>query len=135
MQKKIQRKIKTFIALGFCLSFLGGKALALTMDKRYLRAFDLQTRLEQRCDLEALDRIARETKFRPDKVLAYAFGDFQSIGNKLIVNGAAFRSNGKWYRLSYQCQTTHDAMNILSFQYQIGEEVPRELWSKHYLVP
>lgn len=49
------------------------------MDRSLVRQFeklDPQTRLEQRCDTEAMERIgADKTSFRPDKVIAYTFAD------------------------------------------------------------
>lgn len=140
LQRRMRKKaLKNLIKLCFVLisiSLFPSNSFSKTlMDKRYLKAFDLQTRLEQRCDLEALDRIARETKFRPDKVLAYAFEDLVEGKLWLKAPGAAFRSGGNWYHLSYECHTSKDAMNVLSFKYKIGKIIPRKDWDKHYLVP
>lgn len=43
---------------------------------RQLNALAPEERLEQRCDIEAMERIATEQKgMKPDKVIAYTFGD------------------------------------------------------------
>ena len=105
------------------------------VEKRQLKALDPQTRLEQRCDIEAMDMIAKQTKHAPDKVLAYAFSDPKQEKMHIIANGAAFRSRNKWYHLSYNCQTKSDGLTVTKFSYKIGDLIPRKDWSKHYLVP
>lgn len=105
-------------------------------EKSQLEELDPQTRLEQRCDLEAMERISREEhRFDVDKVLAYAFADPAFSKNGMRTNGAAFRSREHWYRLSYSCQTDAGHINVTSFEYRIGEEVPQSQWAAHYLVP
>lgn len=101
-----------------------------------LKKMDPQTRLEQRCDIEAMDRILADThRFSPDKVLAYAFGDPEMDKDSMVAEGAAFRSQGVWRRLAYSCRTDSDHLEVVSFDYTIGKKVPRSKWAKHYLVP
>lgn len=104
-------------------------------EKRQLEKLDPRTRIEQRCDIEAMNRIAKDRKYSPDKVIAYSFADPKITKNHVHAPGAAFRSRGQWYRLSYECQTGNDAMTAVEFSYQIGGLIPRQLWDKHYLVP
>lgn len=101
-----------------------------------LERLDLQTRLEQRCDLEAMERIHKDpAKLVPDELVAYAFEEPKIKGDKIRSAGAAFRSKGEWYHLSYNCATTPDHMTILAFKYAIGQVVPHNEWAHHYLVP
>ncbi|WP_343313302.1 DUF930 domain-containing protein [Brucella sp. BE17] len=101
-----------------------------------LEKLDPETRLEQRCDVEAMERIAREhSNYDVDKALAYAFSDTVVKKNVLRADGAAFRSREHWYQLSYICKTDDAHIKVLSFEYKIGPEVPQSQWSKHYLVP
>ncbi|MGP3710314.1 DUF930 domain-containing protein [Brucella sp. RRSP16] len=105
-------------------------------EKAQLEKLDPATRLEQRCDVEAMERITREQgKFSVDKVLAYAFSDPVTKKNSIKADGAAFRSREHWYRLSFVCKTDQDHINIVSFRYDIGDEVPQDQWDRHYLVP
>ncbi|UWF66674.1 MULTISPECIES: DUF930 domain-containing protein [unclassified Brucella] len=105
-------------------------------EKAQLERLDPATRLEQRCDVEAMERISHDqAKFSVDKVLAYAFSDPVTKKNTIRADGAAFRSREHWYRLSYNCKTDDEHINILSFSYGIGSEVPQDQWDKHYLVP
>jgi Domain of Unknown Function (DUF930) len=47
--------------------------------------------------------------------------------------GAAFRSKGKWYKLSYVCKTSDDHMDVLDFNYEIGAPIPESDWEKYGL--
>ena len=96
----------------------------------------LETRVEQRCDAKAMGAVGREHKgFKPDEFVAYAFGDTDMRGTRIKAPGGAIRSGGKWYRLSYVCETSADGLEVKSFAYQLGSEVPRHEWDDHYLVP
>ena len=46
---------------------------------------------------------------------------------------AAVRSKGKWYRLSFVCKTSADHMSVLSFDYKIGDAIPKEHWEEYNL--
>ena len=100
-----------------------------------LLKLDPATRVEQRCDARAMGIVGREHKgFRPDEFVAYAFADPVMRGTHIKAPGGAIRSSGKWYRLAYVCETTPDGLEIKSFSYQLGTEVPRSEWDSHYLV-
>jgi hypothetical protein len=93
-----------------------------------------EERLEQRCDIEAMDRISDgKGGFRPDKVIAYAFGDPKLDGTTLKTKGAVFRSRGEWFRLSYRCEASDDRLEVNAFKYTVGDKVPHEEWAAHYL--
>ncbi len=95
-----------------------------------------ETRLEQRCNGRAMGAISREHKgFRPDEFVAYAFAETAIRGALIRAPGGALRSGGKWYRVSYVCETSPDGLEVKSFSYQHGEMVPRKDWNAHFLVP
>jgi len=100
-----------------------------------LQKLDPQTRLEQLCDIEAMVRLKRETKWSPDKVLAYAYSDPRLSRHRIQADGAAFRARGNWYHLSYDCVAASDHLSIKSFSYKIGKLIPQSHWAAHYLVP
>ena len=110
---------------------------ALAIDARVrtqLQKLTPEERLEQRCDIEAMDRISKaKGGFRPDKVIAYAFGDPKLNGTTFKTKGAVFRSRGEWYRLSYKCEASSDRLEVNTFKYRIGNVVPHEDWEEHYL--
>ncbi|WP_176479010.1 DUF930 domain-containing protein [Mesorhizobium sp. WSM3860] len=123
-----------------CLMVLAPLALAWpakAMDNA-LRAgllkLDPQTRLEQRCDAEVLDRISHDDrKFKADRVVAYAFATPQMSADAIKSPGAAFRSKGQWFRLKFKCQTAPDHMRVLQLLYKIGDEIPETDWAKYNL--
>jgi hypothetical protein len=99
-----------------------------------LLKLDPQTRLEQRCDAEILDRITHDDrKFKADRVVAYAFATPEMSTDAIRSTGAAFRSKGQWYRLRFKCQTGPDHMEVLQLRYRIGDEIPEADWSKYNL--
>lgn len=96
-----------------------------------LRELDLGARLEQRCDYEAMQRIAHDTKgYSPDRVVAGATEETEVDGDVLTGDGAAFRSKGKWYQLSFVCKTSDDHMDVLDFDYRIGDLIPKDKWEE-----
>lgn len=101
---------------------------------RQLNALDPQERREQRCDIEAMSRIAKAgAGFRPDKVIAYSRADIVEKGDDIRAPGAVFRSAGDWYKLKFKCRTGDKGLGIVSFDYQIGEKIPRSEWDRLYL--
>lgn len=99
-----------------------------------LMKLDPQTRLEQRCDAEVLDRITHDDrKFKADRVVAYAFATPEMSADAIRSPGAAFRSKGQWYRLKFKCQTGPDHMEVLQLRYRIGDEIPEADWPKYNL--
>jgi len=123
-----------------CLMVLASLTLvwpAKAMDSA-LRAgllkLDPETRLEQRCDAEVLDRISHDDhKYKADRVVAYAFATPQMSADAIKSTGAAFRSKGQWYRLKFKCETAPDHMEVLQFRYRIGDEIPEADWAKYNL--
>jgi hypothetical protein len=90
--------------------------------------------MEQTCDAEAMKRIGTEkTGFKPDKVIAYTFGDPNMAPDSMNAPGAVFRSKGDWYHLSYKCTTGPQHIHVRDLSYEIGDKVPRDSWQKYYL--
>jgi len=100
---------------------------------RQLNALAPEERVEQRCDLEAMDRLRKEGDFRPDKVIAYTFSDPVGNDNGLKATGAAFRSGGDWFKLKFKCETNEEGLSVTAFDYKVGSKIPREEWDKYYL--
>ncbi|MGU3574262.1 DUF930 domain-containing protein [Brucellaceae bacterium C25G] len=128
-------KLLKYLITGFVLCSIPAHAMT-ALEIAQLKKLDPATRLEQRCDVEAMEVINRlEPGFKPDKVLAYAFSDPIIKPLSIVAKGAALRSRNQWYRLSYTCKTDTDRMTILSFKYKLGDIVPHDQWDAHYLVP
>ena len=102
--------------------------------ERSLKKLDPTERLEQICDYTAMKKINDAPNgMRPDR----AVGDARS---RIIVNqdtieakGAAFRSQQKWYELSYTCTASPDHMKVLSFEYKTGPTIPEDKWASYNL--
>jgi len=80
-RKNLTEPMRTLFPLVFSTVFASLSVLspAFAIDASVMRQLNKlapEERLEQRCDIEAMERIATEQKdMRPDKVIAYTFGD------------------------------------------------------------
>lgn len=123
-----------------CLLLAGAVAFAApahALDQRLersLRKLDPASRLEQSCDAAVMEKIARETSsFAPDRVVAYAIETPTMQGDAITSPGAAFRSHGEWYRLSFRCEAAPDHIEIRRLNYRIGERISHEQWERYDL--
>jgi hypothetical protein len=126
------RLLRYFAAAAAVLLFASTSAAALKLDPRAvrgLRKLDANMRLEQVCDMEAMARITRDHKFLPDRAKSNIFSRPVHHGDTMIADGAAFRSRDKWYRFSFTCTGTPDHLNIVSFSYKLGSEIPKSRWA------
>jgi len=94
-----------------------------------LRKLDPDTRLEQICDIEAMARIKSIGHFAPDRAKSDVSLHPEHLGETLRAKGAAFRSNGHWYSLSFECQATPDHMKVISFTFEIGPIINPSRWA------
>jgi hypothetical protein len=99
-----------------------------------LRRLEPDTRFEQVCDIALMTQIkADASPFDPDRVVGGALEPQQHDGLVLRGEGAALRSGGRWYRLSFQCRTTPDHMRVVDLTYRIGAAIPEERWGDYGL--
>ena len=125
-----------FVAVAAMVALTAGPGHAANPRIQQMMKLSPETRVEQRCDARAMGAVQREHKgFKPDEFVAYAFADPVLRGTRISAPGGAVRSNGKWYRLSYTCETNSEGLEVISFAYQLGAEVPRREWDAHFLVP
>lgn len=126
--------IRGLSAVALAIACAGSAAALDQRAIRQLQALDPAERLEQRCDVEAMDRIRRDqADFRPDKVIAYTFADPVISGDRMKAPGAVFRSRGEWYRLKFKCEIEAQHLDVKTFEYVIGAVVPRQDWEALYL--
>jgi hypothetical protein len=91
-------------------------------------------RLVQICDYAAMQRIHKDHRqYRPDRAVADAMTQTYIDKNTITAKGAEFRSHGKWYAISYTCTATTDNMQVRSFKYKIGGEIPESKWTSYGL--
>lgn len=99
-----------------------------------LRRLDPDTRLEQVCDLAAMERIHKERhELRPDRAKSDVISHPLHMGDALRADGGAFRSNGNWYKLSFVCKASPDHLKVTSFNYEIGKLIPQSQWGDYGL--
>lgn len=118
------------VSIVLVLASFPASALSKRLENE-LRKLDPATRLEQVCDIEAMHRINRDpNKFRPDRAVLAATSNPETSGHVIHGSGGAFRSKGKWYGFSFKCEASDDHMQVISFDYKLGELIPEEKWAK-----
>jgi hypothetical protein len=90
--------------------------------------------MEQLCAVEAMDQIhAWRDDLRPDRLVAYAMADTEVAGNTILADGGAFRSGAQWFNVKYRCEVTPDHETVVSFEFLVGDPVPRQEWERRNL--
>jgi Domain of Unknown Function (DUF930) len=118
------------IAIGAAFVVTAHAAAADARFEKSLHMLAPSERLEQLCDYTAMVRIRKDQhQFRPDRAVANATSDPQMKSHSIFAKGAAFRSRGKWYALSYTCTAEPEHLKIESFNYTIGGEIPEAKWA------
>ena len=121
-------------AIGMGLALMVTAAAADSRIERSLRQLAPRERLVQLCDYTAMKRIRHDDrKFRPDRAVADATIATRVSDDTVKAAGAAFRSRGKWYALSYTCKASPETLKVESFTYKIGEEIPESKWASYGL--
>ncbi|WP_349956546.1 DUF930 domain-containing protein [Rhizobium sp. ZPR3] len=91
-------------------------------------------RIEQLCNLESMEQVALwKPDLKPDFVVAYAMADTKLEALHIEADGAAVRIANRWYNMRYQCTVSPDLESVKTFEFQMGVEIPKKDWEKHYL--
>ena len=102
--------------------------------ERSLKMLAPGERLVQLCDYTVMQRIRKDAPaYRPDHAVADATQQAVVENNTVMAEGGAFRSQGKWYGITYKCTASPADMKVLSFNYKIGAEIPPARWDDYGL--
>lgn len=122
------------LAIGVATLIVTQAAAAESRIERALQMLAPADRLEQICDYTAMTRIRKDVRhFRPDRAVANATVEPHIHDHTIVAKGGAFRSRGKWYALSFTCTAKPDHMEVVSFHYTIGAEIPPAQWGANHL--
>nr|WP_319483147.1 DUF930 domain-containing protein [uncultured Cohaesibacter sp.] len=103
---------------------------AYAMDSKvrnWLKDMAPQERMVQVCNMDAMG------KLDADRLVDYTFSSPQINDNTVTADGAAYRRNGHWYKVSYSCDTSKDQMEVLNLDVTKGDEVPKDQWTQFNL--
>ncbi len=118
------------LAIGGFILVAAQAAAADARFERSLKLLDSSERLAQLCDYTAMIAIRADARhFHPDRAVAGARAEPQMRKDTIVAKGGAFRSQRKWYELSYTCTATPDHMTVISFKYKVGAEIPETKWA------
>ncbi|MCY1480875.1 hypothetical protein D9M68_143900 [compost metagenome] len=117
--------------------FFSAAILADARSKQALKGLSqlaADERIIQICNLEAMEQVHRwRVDFKPDFLVAYAMADIRLAGTNLRADGAAFRSNDRWYNIKFDCEAAPDIKSVVAFEFQVGDEIPESEWEAHFL--
>jgi hypothetical protein len=95
-------------------------------------------RMIQVCSLKLENRISKDTRYRHvDRVVLDAFSRAKIADRTVRAGGAAFRNEGNWFKLRFNCAVTQDRMHVESLDYDVAsaKAIPRKDWEEHRLFP
>ncbi len=94
----------------------------------------ISERVVQLCNIEGLEQIRRAaSQYAPDTLVPFAMADPMAAGLTLRANGAAFRSRGRWYGVTFSCTAGPDLESVTAFEFKLGDPIPEDLWEDHNL--
>ena len=127
---------KVGLAIGAVMMMAAQASAASTRAERFQHSLEMlapSERLQQICDYTAMQKIGHAGGYRPDRAVGDARASTVVVKDTIVAEGAAFRSHGKWYELTFTCTATADHLKVLSFQYRIGSEIPENKWAAYHL--
>lgn len=95
-------------------------------------------RMIQVCSLKLENRISEETRYRHvDRIALDAFSRAKITDRTVRATGAAFRNDGNWFKLRFDCAVTGDRLHVETLNYEIAspEAISRDAWEDHRLFP
>lgn len=98
----------------------------LAQARETLKTLSPERRLAQTCNIEAYGQ-AQHAGYSPDAIIANAYAPPQIAGSTYTVTGGAFRSDGSWRRIAYQCTLSPGMSSVTSFSFHIGADVTDEM--------
>jgi uncharacterized protein DUF930 len=104
-------------------------APGLAQAKATLKKLNPERRLAQTCNIEAYGQVGH-AGYQPDAIIANAFAPVATEASTYSVTGGAFRSEGNWYRIAYQCTLKPDMSDVVGFSFHIGGDVTAEMTAR-----
>lgn len=96
-----------------------------------LAKLEPEERSHQACILKGLADVAREPRLRrADRMKTSIFVPAVLKGTTLTAPGGAVRVRGHWYRLAFACTLTQDYMKATTFTFELGSEIPKDVWDR-----
>jgi hypothetical protein len=125
---RLRRSSLTLIVVA--LAFAPAHAAGNAAEKGLMR-LEPKTRMMQVCDIR-MARDMRGNKLYPgvDRVMVDAISRPAIEDDTVRGEGGAFRSKGKWFRFSFDCELAPDHLKAVSLSFEIGDEIPEESWER-----
>jgi hypothetical protein len=102
---------------------------AVTKMEQSLMRLDPEERAHQVCVAKGLEVVRRDKRLkRADRLMPDTFKRAQFSDGTVMAKGAAVRASAHWYELAFECTLSADRMTATKFTYQLGDEIPPEVW-------
>ena len=121
-------KFLLFLLVCALTSAAPAAALERSLEASLLK-LEPDTRFHQICDIETMRRISSaHGPLHPDRMVMDAEREAGLSGDLIVGRGAAIRSGGKWYRLTFKCRATSDRLTVVELDDRIGAPIPGSRW-------
>lgn len=118
-------KLVTLIAL---LSAADAVQAAGSLE-RSLMKLEPDERAHQVCAVRGLEAVRRDKRLaKADRLMPDTFKRAKFDGDQVSAKGAAVRSAGHWFALSFSCTVSPDQLKALEFTFELGDEIPPDTW-------
>jgi hypothetical protein len=97
--------------------------------ERSLMKLDPEERAHQVCVVKGLEVVRRDKRLaKADRLMPDTFKRAKFDGSLVSAKGAAVRTGGHWYALSFNCTVSPDQLKAVDFTFQLGDEIPSDTW-------
>jgi hypothetical protein len=92
------------------------------------------TRIMAVCGIKAGEELRRDRAYKSvNRVVVDAIETPEIDDNLVTGTGGAFRHNGNWYQLQFECTLSEDQRTAISVNFVVGKEIPEEHWEEYGL--
>jgi hypothetical protein len=99
--------------------------------ERSLMKLSPEERAHQVCVVKGMETVRRDKRIsKADRLMPDIYKRAQYDGGVVSAKGAAVRSGGHWYALSFTCTVSPDQLKALDFTFQLGDEIPPDTWAE-----
>jgi hypothetical protein len=99
--------------------------------ERSLMKLNPEERAHQICVVKGLETVRRDKRIaKADRLMPDIYKRAHYDGDVVSAKGAAVRSAGRWYALSFSCKVSPDQLKAVDFTFQLGDEIPSDTWAE-----
>lgn len=118
-------------AVALTMLSVSHSAFAISRIEQSLLKLQPEEWAQQACVIKGLDVVKRYKHLRrADRLMPDVFNRAKFAKGVVTAKGAAVRVGKRWYELSFECSVTDDRLTATTFTFELGEEIPPEVWDE-----